>query len=111
MVSIRYNGKELSDRQKSNLGNVLRRIANAYHDLVSDPSTLSTAIGVGKGTWKMEDVEKKLLEDALRLVSLDRTLQKSAGNVRERIQSEVWGAPLKVDSKLTTSCQNKRVIK
>jgi len=35
----------------------------------------------------MEDVEKKLLEDALRLVSLDRTLQKSAGNVRERIQS------------------------
>jgi len=29
LVSIRYNGKELSDRQKSNLGNVLRRIVNA----------------------------------------------------------------------------------
>ena len=86
--SIKYRDEELKDRQKSNLGNILRRLATIYHDHVSDPSTLSIAIGNVMDSWKMEDVENNLLEKSLVLVNLDRKLQRSVGNVRERIQSE-----------------------
>ena len=87
-TSIKYKDRELGDKQKSDLGNILRRLANMYHDLVSDPATLSIAIRPGRDIWKMDNVEKKLLEEALQLARIDKELQKSAGNVRGRIQSE-----------------------
>ena len=88
LSSLKYRNKELDDKQKSNLGNILRRLANTYHDLVSDPTTLSIAIGIGKDSWKMADVENNLLEEAFQRISSDKKLQNMVGNVRERIQSE-----------------------
>jgi tetratricopeptide (TPR) repeat protein len=88
LSSLKYRNKELEDKQKSNLGNILRRLANTYHDLVSDPTTLSIAIGIGKDSWKMADVENNLLEEAFQRISSDKKLQRSVGYVRERIQSE-----------------------
>lgn len=86
LIHIKYRNRELTDREKGNLGNILRRLANTYHDLVSDPATLSTNIR-GPG-WKREPEEEELLKKALQLVNLDRELQRAAGNIRERIQSE-----------------------
>lgn len=89
--SIKFKNRELTDREKSNLGRILRRLANAYHDLVSDPVTLSTAIkshNLKIEPWITEPVETKLLEEALRLVRIDRELQRATGNIRELIQSE-----------------------
>jgi tetratricopeptide (TPR) repeat protein len=89
LSSLKYRNKELDDRQKSNLGNILRRLANTYNDLVSDPTTLSIAIRIGKDSWKMEDVENKLLEEAFQsIITSDKELQSSVGNIRERFQSE-----------------------
>jgi len=82
--AIRYKGQELSDRAKSDLGNILRRIANIWYALVSDPATLSTSI---RGfSWEMHPSEEKLLRKALKLASMYQRLQR--GKIRERIQSE-----------------------
>ena len=82
--TITYEGRVLRDRQKTDLGNVLRRVANTWNALVSDPTTLSTSIG--RLEWKTRPVEEKLLRKALMLVGMYRKLQK--GKMRERIQSE-----------------------
>jgi tetratricopeptide (TPR) repeat protein len=87
---IRFKEKVLTDREKSNLGNILRRLANTFHDLVSDPSTLSTAIENHRleiQRWITEPIEMEVLKKAYQLAMMDRALQKVAGNIREFIQS------------------------
>jgi hypothetical protein len=103
--TIKYKNQELSDRQKSNLGNVLRRVADVLSAFASDPATLSTAV---KGPiWKIHPIEKRILKEALKLARSSRKLQILSGNIRERIQSEhILGL---VATKLNKTREAKRV--